>query len=92
MKRVKHLATLVVGEDRVETRETFAWNSAIRATEDMMRELARSERDIYEGEAPVVTDKGTPERVYTRKWTAVRAIKEVVTATVTALTTETKEA
>lgn len=84
MKRVKHLATITIGEDRVETRDKYGWNSAILATEAMVRELARSEHDIYEGETPIVTDKGTPERVYTRTWTAHRA-GWVVVATVKAV-------
>ena len=65
MKRREYLATV-----NGETRVTYAWNSAIRATEAMVREMARSEGDPYAGDPPMVE---SDPRVYRRTWQATRS-------------------
>jgi hypothetical protein len=66
MKRSRYLASVKVSETETRTRETQAWNSAIRATEAMVREIARAEGVIYHGSAPKVEQQ--PVRVYRREW------------------------
>ena len=65
MKRREYLATV-----NGEARGTYAWNSAIRMTEAMVGEMARSEGDIYAGDPPTLE---TEPKVYRRTWQATRS-------------------
>ncbi len=76
MKRQKFTAT-VAGD----TRTAYAWNSAIRLSEAMVREAARWQGAIYTGDAPAVS--GEP-RVYRRAW--VRPDGHTITAEVQQVT------
>jgi hypothetical protein len=55
---------------------TFAWNSAIKASESLVRERARSEGVIYTGAKPRViesqynVDRMEGGKIYTRTWTS----------------------
>jgi hypothetical protein len=53
----------------LEPRTTSAWNSAIRASEAAVREVAREEGQHYIATDPVVTREGGLA-VYTRTWTS----------------------
>ena len=72
MKRrnFKALVTNDNGLLHIDTKDTFAWNSAIKATEAIVRQHARDNQTIYTGGRPSVHELGTPERTYTRSWTA----------------------
>jgi hypothetical protein len=69
MKRrnFKAIVTDASGDTIIGETNTFAWNSAIRASEAIVRENARSQYSIYHGAKPVVMDE--PERIYRRYWT-----------------------
>jgi hypothetical protein len=56
------------GNTFIGERDTFAWNSAIKATEAITREYARAHTTIYHGGRPVVMED--PERIYRREWTS----------------------
>lgn len=54
-------------------RDTFAWNSAIRATEAILREYGRNGAGALHGAPPVVMEPeqaGNDSRIYRRLWTA----------------------
>jgi hypothetical protein len=74
MKRrtYKALVTDHTGAHQIGTKDAYAWNSAIRATEAIVREWARAEQTIYTGAKPVVQGGpvNTPGSIYTRTWTA----------------------
>jgi hypothetical protein len=59
----KHFIATAAGQQRVK----FAFNSAIRETEAMVREIGRDEGQNYEGSRP-----NRVEDVYTRVWTGMR--------------------
>lgn len=69
MKRrnFKAVVTDNSGNTFIGERQTFAWNSAIRATETILREHARDKMTVYHGGKPVVME--SPERIYRREWT-----------------------
>lgn len=68
MKRTPHTATLVAADGTLlAEREAYAWNSAIRASEALVRELARERGSAYLGQSPRV-EGVAPERVYSRMW------------------------
>ena len=64
-----HSGDRIIGE-----KDTFAWNSAIRATESIVREYARSKFCHFTGAQPVVGETvpvahdAQPERIYRRHW------------------------
>lgn len=62
MKRTEYVA-----EAANQVRITFAFNSGIRATEAMVREIARAEKQSYEGGKTSRVDN-----VYRRTWTGKR--------------------
>ena len=73
MKRTKVTAIVAAdaGNTIVAERTTFAWSSAIRATEAIVREYARERTTIMSGSDPQVM--GTPARpgsIYRRRWTS----------------------
>lgn len=47
---------------------TYAWNSAIKATESIMRQYARDHMTPATGAKPVVMDADAPVRIYRRVW------------------------
>jgi hypothetical protein len=57
------------GQTIIGEKDTFAWNSAIRASEAIVRELARSEYCLYSGAKPT-TLNGTHggDDIYRRYW------------------------
>lgn len=68
MKRTPHTATITAADGTLlAEREAYAWNSAIRASEQLMRELARERGSAYLGQSPRV-EGIAPERVYSRMW------------------------
>lgn len=85
MKRrtYKALVTDHTGAHEIGTKDTYAWNSAIKATEAIIRGYARYWGTLYTGSKPVVHGGpvNTPGSTYTRTWTSPAGHK--VTATVT---------
>jgi len=74
MQRRKFTATVVTesGLDEIGSKQTFAWNSAIKATEAIMREYSRNSMTIYHGDKPIVMEAGAAgndTKIYRRKWT-----------------------
>lgn len=72
MKRKTFRATVVTPDFSriIGERDTFAWNSAIRATEDIVREFAREPGNgAHTGSRPEVLDE-EGARVYGRTWTS----------------------
>lgn len=65
-----------------DTKNTYAWNSAIRATETMMRAIARAEGQPYSGERPDVSGgkPGESGALYTRAWIGDRTGRLFVAA------------
>ena len=63
------------GNEIIGERTTFAWNSAIRATEAILREFGRERVGALHGGKPVVMDdipyagQQTGDRIYRRIWT-----------------------
>jgi hypothetical protein len=68
MKRTPYRAAIVSEGLTDEQTTTYAMNSAIRATEALVRALARSEGVFYHGGRPV-RERGERD-VYTRVWTS----------------------
>ena len=68
-RNFKAVVTTASGLDEIGTKETFAWNSAIRATEAITRQHARDTLRIFHGGKPVVMDS-PDDRIYRRYWTA----------------------
>jgi hypothetical protein len=65
MRRVRHVASIrsEVALVPLATRDTWAWNSAVRASEALAREQARELGVTLEGETPLrIADR------YTRRW------------------------
>lgn len=61
--------TADAGNTIVEDRTAFAWNSAIRATESIVREYARDRTVILSGSAPqVMGEPGKADSIYRRRW------------------------
>lgn len=54
--------------DVIATATAYAWNSAIRASEALVRELARERSAAYMGNMPNVIGLELSERVYSRMW------------------------
>lgn len=69
-KRTPYRAAIVGDGLTDEQTTTYAMNSAIRATEVLVRALARSEGVFYHGARPV-RERGERD-VYTRVWTSDR--------------------
>lgn len=74
MKRrnFKAVVTTDTGLDEIGSKTAFAWNSAIRATEAIVREHARNSFTIYSGDKPVVMEAGiagNDSKIYRRYWT-----------------------
>lgn len=72
-KRRNFVATVVTdsGLDAIGEKTTFAWNSAIKATEAILREHARDNYTVYHGEQPIVMEAGAAgndTKIYRRKW------------------------
>jgi len=87
MQRRKFTATVVTesGLDEIGSKQTFAWNSAIKATEAIMREYARNEGCIYEADKPRVMEAGAASnntKIYRRQWTNTNAGGKTFTAMV----------
>lgn len=74
MKRRTYTALVTdhTGAHHIATKEAYAWNSGIKATEAIVREVARAAATIYTGSKPVVQGGpvNTPGSTYTRSWTA----------------------
>ena len=70
MKRrsYKALVTDHTGLTEIEVRDTFAWNSAIKATESIVRDYARSKETTFTGDKPRVIEGQQIERMYSRHW------------------------
>lgn len=63
------MVTDASGQNIIGERETFAWNSAIRATEGILREYARDRFTVCHGDAPTVMgERDDPDRIYRRIW------------------------
>lgn len=69
MKRrnFKAIVTTNDGNTIIGEKNVYAWNSAIKATETILREYARSKFTVFHGGKPVVMEE--PERIYRREWT-----------------------
>lgn len=70
MKRRTYRATIrdMFGQVVAE-RDAYAWNSCIRASEALVRELARERGYAYLGQSPEVKgERDEPTRVYSRMW------------------------
>lgn len=67
-KRRTFSATVVdAAGETVATATAYAWNSAVRASESLVRELARERGAMYAGSLPVV--EGRPgDGTYRRMW------------------------
>ena len=67
-KRKAYTATVVTaGGSMVAEATTYAWNSAVRASEALVRELARSRGTTYTASLPTV--EGKPgDGIYRRMW------------------------
>ena len=73
MKRRHFLAEIVdAGGSRLDSLETYAMNSAIRASESLVRGIARGEGQTYSGEQP-----RRAGQVYTRQWVGDRTGRQV---------------
>jgi hypothetical protein len=73
-KRTPYRAA-IIGDGLTDQQTTaYAMNSAIRATEALVRDLARSEGVLYHGAPPTRTygEDGRRGGVYTRVWTSDR--------------------
>lgn len=71
MKRRKFVAIVTsdVGNTIIGERIAYAWNSAIRATEAIVREYARERTVILSGGNPQAMGKpGEPDSIYRRRW------------------------
>jgi hypothetical protein len=71
-RNFKAVVVTETGLDEIGTKDTFAWNSAIKATETIMREHARDTMSIYHGDKPVVMEAGAAgndTKIYRRNWT-----------------------
>ena len=86
MKRRTYLAHLIETSTDLEisSKETYAWNSGVRASEALVREYARKEGIILTGSEPWVDMPDSPYKTYTRTWTHPSGYS--VTATVTEIT------
>ena len=72
-RNFKAIVTDNTGNTIIGEKETFAWNSAIKATETIVREHARAGFTLYSGDKPVVMEAGVAgnhERIYRRNWTS----------------------
>lgn len=68
MKRKTYTATVVTaGGAMVAEATTYAWNSAVRASESLVRELARSRGTMYSGSLPTVEGRHG-DGIYRRMW------------------------
>jgi len=83
MKRRTYLAHLIETstDNEISWKETYAWNSGIRASEALVREYARAEGIIFTGGKPWIDMPESPYKTYTRTWTDPSGYS--VTATVT---------
>lgn len=75
MKRsnYKAIVTSNDGNTIIGDKQTYAWNSAIKATEAILREYARERFTVFNGDKPVVMEAGVvgnDERIYRRTWTS----------------------
>lgn len=72
MKRRTYRAVVTTdaGNTIVGERETFAWNSAVRATEAILRDYGRESVGPLHGGRPQITgERNDPARIYRRTWT-----------------------
>lgn len=67
MKRRHFVADLKDGDRTIDTAETFAWNSAIKASEALVRKQAEQTGEAFIGSDPQVWGK-PPTGVYRRAW------------------------
>lgn len=68
MKRKTHRATVMdAAGDVIAERDAYAWNSTIRASEALVRELACERGSLYLGQSPTVAGEDDG-RVYSRVW------------------------
>jgi hypothetical protein len=79
MKRESFRATITRDGEVIGETVKYAFNSAIRASEALVRELARSEGRIYTGGVTQSEGERYARTRYTRAWSSGGA---VVTATV----------
>jgi hypothetical protein len=68
------VVTTATGLDEIGAKETFAWNSAIKATEAITRQYARDADRVFHGSKPIVLE-APDERIYRRYWTAASGEK-----------------
>lgn len=73
-KRRYFIAELTDSDGRtIATAERFAWNSTIKASEDLVRQHARSQGQMYAADRPdVYGPVNGPASVYSRRWTGMR--------------------
>ena len=70
MKRKTFVAELREGGKTLAMAQKSAWNSAVRASEALVRELALATGEAYEGDKPSVWGS-VPTGVYRRTWRGV---------------------
>lgn len=67
MKRTPHNITVTANGDTLFTETAYAWNSAIRKSEALVREHAREIGHPFIGDRPVVNGK-PGQGTYERRW------------------------
>lgn len=81
MKRRTFVAAIISGPEWGQQERTYAWNSAIRKTEDMIRAIARGEGQTYTAQDNGDVSFGKPgdaKAVYCRAWRGDRTGRLII--------------